>query len=1095
MTRGGDRQGRGTVRRLMAMILLLAAACGLATPARAIDQVDIAKPVQEMDLGRYLAGLQTDKRTLSIERPDARTALRTQMDLNARGPGPLYNWVAAGFTNSADEPRIVVLAIPQQGITASGFYPARLAGPRIYGVTVAGEARIEAMPARGESAYLLTMPPGGTASIAFEVTPGPLPVTLWQREAYESNRDYLSFFRGALLGVSALIALAMFLLHGFRARALFPVAGGFTLACIGFLLFEAGHLTALVTYLSLPVLNMQVLRAVIEGLMAAFLILLIATLSDLQRISRLAGNLLLLTGGLAFAIPIYGIAEPLLATALARAVFAVAAGMGFGLVLALWWRGEVKAETAVISSGAILLWTLLAMLAALSGDPGSGISMVVMAGLGVVLVILGFVLAHLAFSQGYLSRHFFREAGRHTLALAGARAYVWDWQPEEGELYVSPEIGKALSQPLHLQEGIAGETFLEILHPSDRSAYLATVEQAASTARASIERKFRLRHGDGSYRWFELRARSIAGRGGHAARCIGTLTDVTSAKLIEERLLDDAVYDMVTGLPNRALFADRLGQVISAGETGPSALFVLLLDLDRFKMVNDAMGTEAGDALLSVIGRRLKAELGQADSVARFPGDQFAILFHETPDGRDVETFSAAILKSVARPISLGDQEFFITASIGIAQLSPDTRDAEQLLKEAAVALYEARRRGTEAVELFNPDMVDDRAELVILEAELRRAIERNEIEVHFQPIARLSDMQLAGFEALVRWRHPGLGLLAPESFLSLAEETGMIRDIGRVVLNESGRQLGIWQRARRSGEPIFVAVNISSSQLIEPGLLDDIKQVISREGLVRGTLKIEVTESLVMQYPERAAQILERFREAGIGLSCDDFGTGYSSLASLRRLAFDTLKVDRNFIAPEAEDDRASIILQSIVAMGHALGLAIVAEGIENQEQVDRLGELGCDFGQGYFIGRPLLAKQISDALTAMPYARSSGRTTISWLWERALKDPGPEARLMRVTSDDLSRVEPVPPPVSVEMPGPAEGVSVAPPVLAAEPPLAEETELAVSAVSEEAPVEAEPEVGDTELPSPPPRRQRRRKRQVRLLAEPPEAEASGVA
>jgi EAL domain-containing protein (putative c-di-GMP-specific phosphodiesterase class I) len=377
----------------------------------------------------------------------------------------------------------------------------------------------------------------------------------------------------------------------------------------------------------------------------------------------------------------------------------------------------------------------------------------------------------------------------------------------------------------------------------------------------------------------------------------------------------------------------------------------------------------------------------------------------------------------------------------------------------------------------------------------LRRAIERNEIEVHFQPIARLSDMQLAGFEALVRWRHPGLGLLAPESFLSLAEETGMIRDIGRVVLNESGRQLGIWQRARRSGEPIFVAVNISSSQLIEPGLLDDIKQVISREGLVRGTLKIEVTESLVMQYPERAAQILERFRESGIGLSCDDFGTGYSSLASLRRLAFDTLKVDRNFIAPEAEDDRASIILQSIVAMGHALGLAIVAEGIENQEQVDRLGELGCDFGQGYFIGRPLLAKQISDALTAMPYARSSGRTTISWLWERALKDPGPEARLMRVTSDDLSRVEPVPPPVSVEMPGPAEGVSVAPPVLAAEPPLAEETELAVSAVSEEAPVEAEPEVGDTELPSPPPRRQRRRKRQVRLLAEPPEAEASGVA
>ena len=293
------------------------------------------------------------------------------------------------------------------------------------------------------------------------------------------------------------------------------------------------------------------------------------------------------------------------------------------------------------------------------------------------------------------------------------------------------------------------------------------------------------------------------------------------------------------------------------------------------------------------------------------------------------------------------------------------------------------------AVELFNPAMQDERAELVVLEAELRRAIERNEIEIHYQPIARLADMHLAGFEALVRWRHPTLGLLSPESFIGLAEETGMIRDIGRAVLNEAGRQLGIWQRAYRPAEPVFVAVNISSAQLIEPSLLDDIKQILNRENLMRGSFKIEVTKSLVMQYPERAAQILERFRELGVGLSCDDFGTGYSSLSTLRKLPFDTLKVDRSFISPTPRTSAPRSSSNSIIAMGHALGLSIVAEGIETQEQVDRLGEIDCDYGQGFFIGRPLTAKQVSDALAGLPYASTTGRTAITWLWERGAERP----------------------------------------------------------------------------------------------------------
>jgi diguanylate cyclase (GGDEF)-like protein len=423
-------------------------------------------------------------------------------------------------------------------------------------------------------------------------------------------------------------------------------------------------------------------------------------------------------------------------------------------------------------------------------------------------------------------------------------------------------------------------------------------------------------------------------------------------------------------------------------------------------MMNDALGHESGDSLLSVIGRRLSSTVDPADTVARLPGDQFAVLFTGGAE-RDPAEFTENLRRAVSRPIMLDDQEIFMTGSIGVARHQEETTSGEQMMKDAAIALYEAKRQGADSIIVFRPSMRDDRAELVVLESELRRAIERNEIEVHYQPIARLADMNLAGFEALVRWRHPVLGLLAPESFIALAEQTGMIHDIGRVVINEAARQLGIWQRSFRPAEPVFVAVNVSSAQLIDTDIIDDIKQVLHREGVHRQSFKIEITESLVMQFPERAAQILSRFKEMGVGLACDDFGTGYSSLSTLRKLPFDTLKVDRSFIEADAEDDRASIILQAMLSMAHALGLTVVAEGIENQDQVDRLGELNCDLGQGYFIGPPMMARQVNEALAGLPYATSTGRTAITWLWERAARDPSPQPNTIDVTAAGIAQAQ----------------------------------------------------------------------------------------
>jgi EAL domain-containing protein (putative c-di-GMP-specific phosphodiesterase class I) len=329
-------------------------------------------------------------------------------------------------------------------------------------------------------------------------------------------------------------------------------------------------------------------------------------------------------------------------------------------------------------------------------------------------------------------------------------------------------------------------------------------------------------------------------------------------------------------------------------------------------------------------------------------------------------------------------QEIFLTASIGVSALREGSLTAEGLVKDAAVALYEAKRRGKDTVEFFREAMRDDRTELVVLEAELRRALERNEIEVLYQPVARIADMELAGFEALMRWRHKTMGLLAPEAFIGLAETTGIIKDIGHYVLNEAGRQLGIWQRAFRPHDPLFVAVNVSSSQFLAADLIDDVKALLVREGLVRDTLKLEVTESIVMENPELVIQILDRLKQMGVGIACDDFGTGYSSLSNLRRLPFDTLKVDRSFIETNADDAKATLILEAIILLAHDLGLTVVAEGIQSQEDVDRLGALVCDFGQGYFIGEPMTAKQVVDVLSGVPLAAARHKTAIDTLWER---------------------------------------------------------------------------------------------------------------
>ncbi len=444
---------------------------------------------------------------------------------------------------------------------------------------------------------------------------------------------------------------------------------------------------------------------------------------------------------------------------------------------------------------------------------------------------------------------------------------------------------------------------------------------------------------------------------GEVVRLVGTLTDVTEFKNAEERLLHDAVHDNLTGLPNRELFVDRLESVLAFSKADVAIRpTVILIDLDRFKQVNDSVGIAVGDFILLTLARRLGRLLKPQDTLARLSGDQFAVILLSERESERVIAFAESLRKALRAPITFNDREIFLTASIGVALADGQAHRTEEVLKDAELAMYHAKRIGGDRIELFKPSMRARKTDRLTLELELRRALERDEITILYQPIVRLDDRSIAGFEALARWDHPKMGRTSPSEFIAIAEEIGLIVDLGMSVLERTARQLSTWQRTVRQRNPIFASVNLSSRQLLRQDLIHDLRTVMARSSLARGTLKLELTESLVMENPEHAAQILQRIRDLGAGLALDDFGTGHSSLAYLQRFPFDTIKIDQSFVRANGKGSRP-VILRSIIALAHDLGMEVVAEGAETDSDAVELSQLGCEYAQGYYFGEPMSA------------------------------------------------------------------------------------------------------------------------------------------
>ena len=544
---------------------------------------------------------------------------------------------------------------------------------------------------------------------------------------------------------------------------------------------------------------------------------------------------------------------------------------------------------------------------------------------------------------------------RYALAAAGANDGLWDWDISAERIFFSP---RWLAMVGLGEEDIGNslEDWLQRIHPDDAAAFRVKLEAHLRGDTPHFEHEHRIIHTDGGFRWMLTRGLAVRDPAGKAYRMAGSQTDITERKVAEERLIHDALHDALTGLPNRALFMDRLAQAIARTARREGYEFaVLFMDLDRFKVVNDSLGHMMGDQLLVGMANRLATCLRPADTVARLGGDEFVILLEDIRTATDATLFADRIQRALKAPFNLQGREVFTTTSIGIALSVLGYEGPEEMLRDADIAMYKAKSMGKARSAVFDRTMHSTAVALLELETELRRAVEHMDFRMVYQPIVGLQDRRVIGFEALIRWQHPQKGYIPPSQFIPLAEETGLIVPIGLWTLRESIRQLRTWQGLVRRTPPLTISVNLSGIQLLQPELIMQVDLMLREYGLDGRTLKLEITESIIMEHAQYALEMLKQLKAQSVRLAIDDFGTGYSSMSYLRRYPIDTVKLDQSFIARITADDESLEIVRSIVTMAHNLKMDVIAEGVETREQLERLRDLGCEYGQGFYFSRPV--------------------------------------------------------------------------------------------------------------------------------------------
>jgi diguanylate cyclase (GGDEF)-like protein/PAS domain S-box-containing protein len=959
--------------RAAAAFAVLVVAVPLGAPsAAAVEAVNIRVDASAIDLTDAVELQRTDVDRIQVSTTPGADGIVRRIEVRGREAGD--DWAVFALANNGEEQIDRLIVAPHYRMVGSGLLWPDLGMSRIANITPSSGDPPERIQNPSADVFRVTLDPGTVITFVAELRGANLPqIYLWEPDAFKDKVNSLTLYQGIVIGIAGLLALFLTILFVVKGSVMFPAAAALGWAVLIYIGVDFGFWGKVFDMSSG---TERIWRASGEAILVATLLVFLFAYLNLNRWHVRYAHITV--GWLAFLGALVAVAlySPQVASGIARISLFFIAVLGLALVLYLSTHGFDRAVMLIPTWLLLVAWVFGAALTVLGFVTNDIVGPALLGGLVLIVMLIGFTVMQHAFAGG-MAQGIVSDVERRALALTGAGDMIWDWDVAADRVFTSPETEAMLGLKSGSLDGAAAN-WLEVLHPLDRDRFRATLDGIVEQRRGRIAQDFRMRTADGHYLWFTLRARPVVGSDGEVIRLVGTLTDVTEFKTAEERLLHDAVHDNLTGLPNRELFLDRLEAVLGLAKADTAIKpTVMVIDVDRFKQVNDSVGMALADSILLTLSRRLGRLIKPHDTLARLSGDQFGLIVLSERDPGRITALADTVRRTVRAPITFNDREIFLTGSVGLALGDSEPQSAEERLKDAELAMYHAKRNGGDRVDVYKPAMRARKSDRLTIASDLRRAIEGEEITILYQPIVRLEDRVVAGFEALARWNHPKLGKMSPHEFINIAEESGLIAELGLFVLERTARQLSTWQRTLRPREPLFASVNVSSRQLLRHDLMQDLRTVLARAPISRGSLKLEITESVVMENPEHAAQMLHRIRELGAGLALDDFGTGFSSLAYLQRFPFDTIKIDKSFVQTTSKGTRP-VILRSIIALAHDLGMDVVAEGAETDSDAVELSQLGCEYAQGFLFGEPMPPERARDLIQTQAREGKSARQAV---------------------------------------------------------------------------------------------------------------------
>ncbi len=941
----GWRLAAATVSVAMAMLFLV-----LATAAHAAEPVKISRDDTALDLTATTEIYANQGEAFQVSTAAGADGIRRRIEVRSTSPNHQGDWAVFALANVSEEQLERVIVAPHFRLVNSKLFWPDLGSQRIIAITPSEGFALDRQPSDEADVFRITLNPGAVVTFVAELSSPDLPqLYLWEPNAYKDTVNAFTLYRGIVLGIAGLLAVFLTILFVVKGTSMLPATAALAWAVLGYICVDFGFLGKLISITSS---DQRIWRACAEVALASSLVIFLFTYLNLNRWHAHLGYVTLawiLGLALLFGVAVY---DPSIAAGIARVSLALTATAGILLIVYLGFNRYDRAILLVPAWVLIIVWLFGAWLTITGRLDNDIVQPALGGGLVLIVLLIGFTVMQHAFAGGAFQQGLFSDLERQSLALTGSGDTVWDWDVARDRVVTIPDISQKLGLSPGSMHG-AARNWLPRLHPDDRDRFRATLDVLLEHRRGRLNHEFRIRAEDGHFHWLSIRARPVLGSNGEIIRCVGTIVDITEQKNSVERLLHDAMHDNLTGLPNRQVFLDRLQAVLTMAPGGNMVRpTVMVIDIDRYKMVNDALGVAAGDNILIALTRRLRRLLKPQDTLARLSGDQFGLILISEHDPAKVADFADAISKAIMVPLNFANREIILTASIGLTSWVDQQETAPGLLSDAELAMYRAKRAGGNRVEPFRPAFRSFGTDRLQIESDLRRAVERKELSLVYQPIVRLEDAEVAGFEALMRWEHPKRGNIPPSEFIPIAEASDIIGPLGMFAMEQATNDLMSWQR--QTGElPLFVSINLSSAQLLNNELYDDVRALLAKTHCDPSRIKLELTESMVMENPEQARLVLAKLREAGLGLALDDFGTGYSSLSYLTRFPFDTIKLDKSLVRDES--DKKAVLLRSVISMAREMGMHVVAEGIESEEDALELAKMGCSYGQSFIFGPPM--------------------------------------------------------------------------------------------------------------------------------------------